>query len=251
MSSKIKAVIVDDEQFGIDSLQWELNRLANVEVVQTFTKPLEAQKYILAHDVDLLFLDIQMPGMNGFELLDAIPDKNFKLIFVTAFDQFAIKAFQFSAIDYLLKPVEKEDLGRAINHYLENDRAKNSNQLSEQLDVHHAVAKGQLPERVAFATKETIEFIKPTDIMYCEAISNYTKIICKKSKLVVSKTLKDVETILAEYKFFRAHRTFIVNPKYIVRYIKTLGGSIVMEDNFEIPISRTKKEEVYKILFQK
>ena len=247
-----KAVIVDDEKRGIDSLAWEINRLDYpIEIIKTFTKPQLALEFLQEEKIDLLFLDIQMPKLTGFELLNELKEINFSVIFVTSYDEYAIKAFRYSALDYLLKPVEQEELKASLERYTQDIVSSNTSQLDEQLQIHAFSNKGELPNKVAFATKETIEFIRPKDILYCEAVRNYTTIYLLSGKMLVSKTLKEVEAILTDYKFIRVHRSFIINPFFITRYVKTLGGSIIMEDGFEVPISRTKKEAVTRLLFNK
>lgn len=245
----MKTVIVDDEQLGIDSLRWELERLdSDIEIVKTFTDPIEAYAYLQQADIDLLFSDIQMPLLNGFELLKKLDTINFQVIFVTAFDEYALQALKFSALDYLLKPVDKEELEKALDKFNSISANAHKESFNERISIQQAAAHGALPEKVVFATKETFEFIKPSDIMYCEALSNYTAIHTVASKLVVSKTLKEVEDLLIHYNFLRVHRSFLVNPSFIKRYVKTLGGSLIMENELEISISKTRKEAVMQIL---
>ncbi len=243
----MKVVIVDDEQLGIDSLSWELKRLnENIVIDSTFTDAQVALTYLNLADIDLLFLDIQMPNMNGFELLKRLNNITFQVVFVTAYDEFAIKAFQYAALDYLLKPAEKSDLEKAIGKF--RALQPQAYKIQERLDIHSNSQKGKLPEKVVFATKETYEFIPPKEIMYCEALSNYTAIHTIDGKLVVSKTLKEVEDILLAYHFLRVHRSYLVNPRCIKRYVKTLGGSLIMENEVEISISKSRKEDVLDYL---
>lgn len=248
----IKTVIVDDEALGIKSLKWDLERLEYpIEVVATFTNPLDALAFLNVEKIDLLFLDIQMPELTGFELLSKIKDMNFSVIFVTSYDEFAIKAFRFSALDYLLKPADQTELNDALQKYVEQIDSKITKDVSKQLQIHAFAKDGSLPDKLAFATKETIEFIPPADIMYCEAVSNYSNLYMKSGKLLVCKTLRELTDIFKDYRYIRVHRSFLINPAFITRYVKTLGGSIIMENGFEIPISRTKKDEVSRWLFNK
>ena len=248
----IKAVIVDDEALGIKSLKWDLERLDYpIEIVQTFTSPVEALAYLNTEKIDVLFLDIQMPKLTGFELLSKVSDINFSVIFVTSYDEFAIKAFRYSALDYLLKPVVLDELKTALQKYSEQLETKVTKDVSSQLQIHAFTSEGGLPDKLAFSTKETIEFLRPADMMYCEAVSNYSNIYMPSGKLLVCKTLRELEQMMKEYNFIRVHRSFLINPAFITRYVKTLGGSIIMENGFEIPISRTKKDEVSRWLFNK
>lgn len=249
---EIKTIIIDDEKLGIDSLLWEINRSKYpVNVVQTFTDATEALAFLKTATVDLVFLDIQMPNLSGFELLSALPEINFSIIFATSFDEYALKAFKYSALDYLLKPVEGDDLEEALEKYRLNKDQGRDDLIKNQLQIHEVAHQGKLPERVAFSTKMVVEFLRPADILYCEAVSNYTKIVHTGGKLTFSKTLKEVEQILKDYNFIRVHRGYIVNPSHVSRYLKTLGGSLIMDDGFEVSISRSKKEEVDKLLFKK
>lgn len=245
----MKTVIVDDEQLGIDSLQWELKRLdSDIQIVKTFTDPIEAYAYLQHANIDLLFSDIQMPLLNGLELLKKLDPINFQVVFVTAFDEYALQALKFSALDYLLKPVDKLELTKALEKFNAVGLDAQQASFNERIHIQQSAATGDLPDKVVFATKETFEFIKPSDIMYCEALSNYTAIYTTSNKLVVSKTLKEVEELLMHYNFLRVHRSFLVNPTFIKRYVKTLGGSLIMENDLEISISKTRKDAVMEIL---
>lgn len=245
----MKTVLVDDEQLGIDSLRWELERLnSEIEIVKTFTDPIEAYAYLQSANIDLLFSDIEMPLLNGFDLLKKLDPIDFQVIFVTAFDEYALQALKFSALDYLLKPVDKAELVKALEKFNSIDNEVHSASFSERISIQQSAAHGTLPEKVVFATKDTFEFIKPSNIMYCEALSNYTAIHTATTKLVVSKTLKEVEELLLHYNFLRVHRSFLVNPSFIKRYVKTLGGSLIMENDIEISISKTRKDAVMQTL---
>lgn len=248
--TEIKAIIVDDEQLGIDSLKWELSRLdSTIHILAVFTNPLEVKKFLENNSIDLMFLDIQMPQQTGFELLTSLNQIDFSVIFVTAYDQYAVKAFKFSALEYLLKPVEKEDLQMAINKF-ENYQSRftpNPN----QIQIHEITTKGGLPDKVVFATKESYEFLDPKDINFCKADSNYTTIFMNNSKLMVSKTLKEVELVLQEFNFLRIHHSYLINPTHIKRYLKTDGGFVIMDNDIQLPISRSRKEDFLKVILGK
>jgi len=245
----MKIVLVDDEQLGIDSLRWELERLdRDIEIVKTFTDSIEAYAYLQHANIDLLFSDIQMPLLNGLDLIKKLDGVNFQVIFVTAFDEYALQALKFSALDYLLKPVDNKELVFALDKFDATSVAAHDASINERISIQQSSADGALPDKVVFATRETFEFIRPTDIMYCEALSNYTAIHTANNKLVVSKTLKEVEDILVHYSFLRVHRSFLVNPTYIKRFVKTLGGSLIMENDLEISISKTRRDEVMETL---
>ena len=248
--TEIKAIIVDDEQLGIDSLTWELSRLVSpINIVAAFTNPLDVKPFLEKHEIDLMFLDIQMPQQTGFELLSSLGKINFSVIFVTAYDNFAIKAFKFSALEYLLKPVEKEDLELAIDKFKNYRNRFTPNE--GQIQIHEITNQGGLPNKVVFATKESYEFIDPKEIYFCKADSNYTIIYMDNSKLMVSKTLKEVEQVLAEFNFLRIHNSYLINPIHIKRYLKADGGFVMMNNEEQLPISRSRKEDFLKFILGK
>ena len=248
--TEIKAIIVDDEQLGIDSLKWELSRLDHsINIVAAFTNPLDVKPFLENHSIDLMFLDIQMPQQTGFELLSSLGQINFSVIFVTAYDQYAVKAFKFSALEYLLKPVEKEDLQIAIDKFEKYQNRFQPN--PSQIQIHEITNKGGLPDKVVFATKESYEFLDPKDIYFCKADSNYTIIFMANSKLMVSKTLKEVEQVLQEFNFLRIHNSYLINPSHIKRYLKADGGFVIMNNDEQLPISRSRKDDFLKVILGK
>jgi two-component system LytT family response regulator len=198
---------------------------------------------------DLVFLDVEMPKMNGFEMLEQLSSINFHLIFVTSYDAYALKAIRFSAIDYLLKPVDREELQRAINKVMHRMEAP----LPEQLKI--ILQKIQHPSaasnKIALPTMEGLQMIAVESIISCEADDNYTTLKLKNNKkIVLSCTLKVIEELLEDHSFIRVHRSFVVNLYEIEKYIKGDGGYLVMSDGSEILISRNKKEELLKRLVQ-
>jgi two-component system LytT family response regulator len=247
----IKAVIVDDEQHSIETLRWKLeNYCPEVEVKACFDKPAEAVKYLRNAPPDLLFLDREMPMLNGFDVLEELgPDLDFDIIFITAYDNFGIKAVKFSALDYLLKPVQNKELKEAIEKHLQKAKQRvPAEQIDLLLQNVQAEKKGKVG-RIALASKESIEFVEPREIVCCEANSNYTMVYLSDGrKKVISKTLKDFEDMLLPYDFFRPHHSFLVNLQRAKEFIRGDGGYLVMENKMKIPVSKNKREELIEQL---
>lgn len=247
----IKAVIIDDEQHSIDTLRWKLeNYCPNVAVDASFDNPAEGIRYLKSNTPDILFLDIQMPMLTGFDVLEELgPDIAFDVIFITAYDNFGIQAVKFSALDYLLKPVQNRELKDAIDKHLK----KNTQRLSPlHLDALiqnvHAEKKGRTG-KIALASKESIEFVDPQQIVMCEANSNYTNVyLVEGRKKVISKTLREFEDMLCIHDFFRPHNSFLVNLKRVKEFVRGDGGYLVMENKMKVLVSKNKREELMELL---
>lgn len=241
----IRTVIIDDEPHATKSLEILLSEdCPQVQVVASFNHPAEALLFLRSNQVDLIFLDIDMPFMNGFELLNRLAPINFDIIFVTAYDQYAIKAFKFSAFDYLLKPVDEVELINSIRKFETQNKKNTQNSNFEHLL--EVFKSGQAAvKRIALPTLEGFEFIEVEKIIRCESDSNYTKIFLQNSPMMlVSRTLKEIEEILSDLPFIRVHNSHIIAKNHVKKYVKADGGYILMIDNAEIPISRARKEEV-------
>jgi two-component system LytT family response regulator len=247
----IKAVIIDDEKDSIDTLKWKLeNYCPDVSVISSFEKPADGVSYLKKNPVDLLFLDIEMPMLTGFDVLEELGrDISFDIIFITAYDNFGIQAVKFSALDYLLKPVQNKELKEAIDKHLKKSQQKiPSEQIDLLLNNVQAERKGKRG-RIALASKESIEFVDPNDIIVCEANSNYTNIyLVEGRKRVISKTLKDFEEMLLQFDFFRPHNSHLINLGRVKEFIRGDGGYLVMENKMKIPVSKNKKEELMQLL---
>jgi len=244
----IKAFIIDDEPNCCKTLSMLLDRYCpEVQVTGIFHNGLDALQAINELSPDLVFLDVQMPKMNGFEMLGKLPSINFHLIFTTSYDQYALKAFKFSAIDYLLKPVDREELQKAVQKVLQRSEIPASEQLQIMFQkLYHPASS---INKIALPTMEGLQMISVQSIISCEAHDNYTTLILKDNKkLVVSCTLKVIEEMLEDYSFIRVHRSFLVNLHEVEKYVKGDGGYVVMSDGNHIYISRNKKEELLKKL---
>lgn len=247
----IKAVIVDDEQHSIDTLKWKLeNYCPDVTIQASFDNPAESIRYLKNNPPDLLFLDIEMPMLNGFDVLEELGrDLTFDIIFITAYDNFGIQAVKFSALDYLLKPVQNRELKDAIDKHLKKATNKvPSEQIEVLLSNVHAEKRGKIG-KIALASKESIEFVDPHQIVCCEANSNYTNVfLVEGRKKVISKTLKEFEDMLSHYSFYRPHNSFLINLRRVTEFIRGDGGYLVMENKMKIPVSKTKREELMDLL---
>ena len=245
----INTIIIDDEENAAEALEWQLQTYCpNIQIDTTCLNADDAIAAIKKYRPQLIFLDIEMPQKNGFEVLEAFPDPFFDVIFTTAYNQFALKAFRFAALDYLLKPVDADDLVASVQRY---EKKMLNNSIKQQLDLLMQQYKQpeKLPEHISFATSEAIHFINPENIIYGESSSNYTTLhFLDKSKMLVSKTLKEVECTLTPYQFYRIHHSYIINLKQVKRYVKADGGSIEMSNGTQLPISRQRKEEMLEVL---
>lgn len=241
----IKAVIVDDEQHCIDRLK---NLVATyysnqVSIIETFNNIDDAYLALQELKLDLLFLDVQINRETGFDLLRKLPVIAFDVIFTTAFEQYAIKAFKFSAADYLLKPIDVDDLKDSLKRIKESETKRPKN---EDLNLLIANIKNMQHQtkKITVPTINGLEFLNIQDILHCKSDVNYTTLFMKdKSKLMVAKTLKEFEGILCSYNFFRVHNSHLINLNYIKSYHKGKGGYLILEDNTEIEVSTRKKDD--------
>jgi two-component system LytT family response regulator len=244
----LKAIIVDDEPHCCKTLESLLKRYCpEVSIIATCANGADALKAIQALNPNLVFLDVEMPKMNGFEMLEQLPEINFHLIFVTSYDAYALKAIRFSAIDYLLKPVDREELQAAVQKVVKRVQTPLPEQLKIILEkIQHPASASN---KIALPTMEGLQMIAVESIISCEADDNYTKLMLKNNKkIVVSCTLKVIEELLEDHSFIRVHRSFVVNLHEIEKYVKGDGGYLIMSDGSEILISRNKKEELLKKL---
>lgn len=238
---KIPTILVDDEVNSNVIMQHLLEKNApQVEVVATAQNVKSAIEAIDKHKPDLVFMDISMPDGDGFEVLDKVEFKNFQVIFVTAYNQYAIRAFEVAALHYLLKPVVAEDLVAAIKRYETNKEENNS----EKLKV-FSQALNAKPQRLILPTSNGVHIVDIEDIIRCESSNNYTTFFLKESpKIVVSKSIHIYEQMLSDLYFCRVHNKHLVNLKFVKRYIKGRGGSIVLNDGTQIDVSDGRKNEL-------
>lgn len=243
----IKAIIIDDIEQARITLKKDLETYAkDVQVIGEANGVVEGAKLLKSIQPDLLFLDIQMQDGSGFDLLDILKEINFKIIFITASDAHAIKAFRYAAIDYLLKPVDPDELTSALAKF----KAHNLNESEKYKLLNESLKNTSKPhERLALHTQDKIHIVNINDIIRCESSINYTEFFFNGGKkMLVTKTLKDFEDLLSDQGFFRVHQSHLVNTKYIKEFVKTDGGYIIMTDGSNVPVSTRKRPEVVKML---
>jgi two-component system LytT family response regulator len=244
----IRTVIIDDEPSAVNVLAMLLKKKCSdiVEIVATSYSPLEGKSLIEELSPDLVFLDIEMPGMSGIDLLRTFPNPGFRVIFVTAYDAYAVEAFRVSAIDYLLKPVEGDDLARAVDK-IKKDMEKGSNTVGEQL--HHLQEllmqnASSAEDRIGINMADKIVFVNIHDIMYCEANGSYTNVwLHDGKKMVASKPLCDFEEQLAGHKFLRIHHSSLINLNRVKEFQRHDGGYVIMEDGKRLEVSQRKRKD--------
>lgn len=242
----IKAIIIDDIEQARITLKKDLETYAkDVQIIGEANGVVEGAKLLKTTLPDLLFLDIQMQDGSGFDLLDILKEINFKIIFITASDAHAIKAFRYAAIDYLLKPVDPDELIAALSKFKEHKLNE-----SEKYKLLNDSLKTNKPhERLALHTQDKIHIVNISDIIRCESNVNYTEFFFNGGKkLLVTKTLKDFEDLLTDQGFFRVHQSHLVNTKFIKEFVKTDGGYLIMNDGSNIPVSTRKRPDVVKML---
>lgn len=244
----IKAIIIDDEVHCIDTLSMLLvDYCPKVEVMEKCVSAKKGLEAIESLNPDLVFLDIEMPVMNGFEFLEQFTDIPFSVIFTTSYDQYAIKAIRFSALDYLLKPIDPKELITAVQKVQEKKLRPSPEQFRMLMD--HVHNKGNKITRVAVPTSEGFELIPAEEIIYCEADDNYTHLFLKnKRKIIACRTLKEVEEQLADFaSFIRVHHSYMVNLNEVNKYVRGEGGYLIMSDNTTVNVSRSRKDALLKL----
>lgn len=240
---RLRAVIIDDEETGIDILKLLIEKhVKDVNVVATATRAKEGIALIENYLPEIVFLDISMPEMDGFELIDKLTWKNFQLVFITAHQQHALKALKLQATDYLLKPVDHSDLCSAVNRVRERIAGQNENHapdagysLLNSINVYYA-------SKLAVTSKQGVEYVDPQEILYLESRSNYTILqLNNQQSIITPRTLREFELQLCnDLNFMRVHHSFVVNLRRITRFIKE-RDSIIMSNNHKIPLSKSRR----------
>ncbi len=245
----LRCVIIDDELHSCESLEMLVQRYCDsVEVLGTFTDPRLAVDKIPELRPDLLFLDILMPSMTGFDFLERIAPPIPQVIFVTAHDEYALKAIKSSALDYLLKPVDIDELQAAVR---KADRIREKGSTERQLSLlrEHLSALQAAPKRIALSTLEGLQFVETKLIVRCEAEGNYTNVyLLDKSKVTVSRSLIEFEKLLGDFHFSRVHNSHLINVNHIVQYHRGDGGYLLMADGATVDVSRRRKDAFLKKL---
>jgi len=250
----IKAIIIDDEEKSRKLLSSLLNEhCSDIEVLALADSAEAGYQAINKYNPELVFLDIVMPMENGFSLLERLEQVDFEIIFTTAYDQYAIKAIRFSALDYLLKPINIDELKQAVDKVIEKLSGKDENRVDQRLEVFLENVNAQTMERkIGIPTQSGIDFVQIKNIVLIQAEGNYSLIYLRntKNQEIVSRTLKEFDDLLKEYNFFRVHRTYLINLAHVVKYSRTNqsaesdgdGGSVILSNTMHIPVSRDKRK---------
>jgi len=244
----IKAVIIDDEGKARETIRNIIGSYcSDVSIVAEARNVKTGLEVISRHEPEIVFLDIKMPDGTGFDLLNQLYKIEFKLIFITAFDEYAIQAFKFSALDYILKPVNPSSLIEAVEKAKDIIEAEN---IKLKLDtfLDNVDSPSKEPKKLVLNTHDSIYVVKTDDIIRCKSDQNYTEFFLNdEKKLVVSKTLKEYDEMLSNYGFFRVHQSHLINLSYMVRFDKSEGGFVVMKDEAYIPVSSRKRESLLQL----
>lgn len=236
------AIIIDDEEHCCEVLNSLIKKYcSDVQVTAFCSSGKEAIALLQQQTADIIFLDIEMPGMNGFEFLEQCPVSNFEIVFTTAYNEYAIRAIRHSALDYLLKPVDKDELIQAVNRAKEHKTLKASLRIQKLLDM---LDTKQKSKRLALPTAEGLVMVNTQDIMYCKGEGPYCNFYFNNNKtLLISKTLKEAEDALQGDDFCRIHNSYLVNLTYIQKYIRGEGGEVILTNGISLPVSRTRKQD--------
>jgi two-component system LytT family response regulator len=240
----MKAVIVEDEMHNREALKNLLTEFCDdVEVVGVGASVMEAVEVIRKTRPDVIFLDIELQVGTGFDVLTQVSDLDLDVIFTTAFEHYAIKAIKFSSMDYLLKPIDVEELQNAV---AKARARKHESDHKQQLEVLLSNLSSKVMKKICLATGDRIEFVRVEEIVMCEASGSYTNVYLKdKRKIMVSKHLKEYETLLGDENFMRVHNSFVINLNEVKQYVKSEGGYILMNDNQQVSISPKKRDEFF------
>lgn len=238
---RMKAIIIDDEINAIKSLRWEIEHyLPEIKIIKTFQSPLQAIDYLQTANVpDLVFLDIEMPEMNGFDFIRHFPERHFEIIFTTAYSEFALEALKNEAVDYLLKPIDSEDLIQSIEKL---KKRLTSHDLHQTLsNTIRKMQPGIQREKIKISYDSKVDFFEPEEIIYIHAEGNYSRIFLENNRqILITSKIKELENDLPEAVFFRVHKSYIINIDKISSYHK-LENFIELNKKVNIPLARSRK----------
>ena len=238
----IEAVLVDDEVKALQGLKWELTNFSDeIHVIASFTDPIEALDYLSDNTPDCLFLDIEMPTMDGFQFIQKITNKNFPVVITTAYNQYAIKALKNEAIDYLLKPIDTDDLKDTIAKIKKHNAKNFSADRLEKILLNFN--SNTVHRKITVNTDGKLLFLESDEIIYAESDGNYSTVyLADGKKILLTKKLKEVNQLLPEDSFFRIHNSYIINLNKVKEFLKT-DGYVILESGHKIPVSRQKKSD--------
>jgi two-component system LytT family response regulator len=238
-----QAILIDDEQHCLDTLSGDLARYCpDIELLGQFGSSEQALAWLKGNRVDVVFLDIVMPGLTGFQLLERLSPVPFQVIFTTAYSEFAVKALRASAVDFLEKPIDKDELMTAVERLKERSRANLTPvQLAALL---YNLDRSNPVKRLGLPTREGLEFVPVPGILYCSADGNYSRVFFEDgSERLISRSLKEMENLLSEYPFCRIHHAYLVNLEHVTRFLRGDGGSVILVNGQSLPVSRQKKPD--------
>jgi len=244
---KLKAIIVDDEEASRDTLQNYLVKYCpEVVLMGTGNSAKQGVELIQQHKPDIVFLDVEMPYGNAFDLLEQVPDISFETVFVTAFSNYALKALNLSAAYYILKPIEIDELILSVEK-IKAQKEGHQKLLHTKILVENIHAENKQAQKIVLPLLEGFEVIPVKDIIRCEANDNFTDfILTNNRKIMICRTLKQYETMLEEYNFVRVHKSHLINIQHVTKYLKGKGGQLIMSDQSYVDVSPNKKEELMK-----
>lgn len=243
----LEAVLVDDEEKALQSLKWELTHFSDdITVVASFTDPHEALDYLNKNQPDCLFLDIEMPTMDGFQFIQRLQNRELAVVITTAYNQYAIKALKNEAVDYLLKPIDSDDLKATIGKIRKHNRRNLTAEKLEHILLRHNARSSQ--RKITINTDGKLLFLDNEDILFAESDGNYSTIyLSDGQKIVLTKKLKEVGELLPSGSFFRIHNSYIINLNKIKEFLKT-DGYVILKSNHKIPVSRQKKSDFLDLI---
>lgn len=243
----MRALLVDDEASCLEVLRWTLEfHCRDIEIVALCTQPVDALEKIHSLKPDLVFLDVEMPGMNAFELISHFKPLPFEVIFITAYDHFALQAFREDAVAYLLKPIDLHELIAAVKKVSE----KKTKTATVNIDILLSLFREQMSsnKKIALPTGDGMSFVSVDTIVRCESDSNYTFVyLADGQKVIIAKTLKQIEEALSSYPFYRVHQSHLVNLNHIVKFYRDSGGYLVMSDKKTINVARQRKDGLLEL----
>ena len=244
----LKVAIIDDEKHACETLKWQLKQIdMPLKVVGVFQNPIEALTALKENQPDLIFLDIEMPGLNGFQFLEELNLPDVNIVFTTAYDEFALSAFRVNAVDYLIKPVDIDELEAALKRAQTNKERYEPDQLKKLMWEFSKSKTGNV--KIGLSSVHGIDFVDCSKILYCQSESNYCRVFLEGGrKILASKTLKDIEELLPENLFCRVHNSYIINLSKVVSYLHKGGGTLLIQNDVEIKVSRSKKKELLERL---
>lgn len=249
MRTILKAVIIEDDQNSSLLLKHFLEKsFDDIEIMAICATGFEGLKAIQEHTPEIIFLDIDMPKLSGFEMLELIDTKDFEVIITTAYEDYAIQAFKVSAVDYLLKPIDEKTLILAVEKAKKRRRSKIMDNLFDNISEDLAAQKAP-SKKLVLPTFNGMEFVNLEEIVYCRSEGCYTHILqFGKKEILVSKRLKDIQEKLTPEFFVRVHKSYLINTNHVEKFVKSEGGYFVMTNNDHVPLSRSKREEVFSLL---